>query len=616
MGKIRKKHIFAVLIPVVVFVTLFVIIYNGTRASGDKNEPFLGKAGLEFGIICNVFNQTGDAETSFITGEYVNNGHTTGNTVSADKANAPGRIRIGKITGAKSLQLHSQGTSVEVDESVIKEVKEYISAIQKYAYSVLDKADIETEEKVKDRNSYLVDASQVSKETVYIDADNLIANLQQDKIANGGFKLKLRADQTVVLNVHSTNKGVTLPRYSVTIVDGSKSKEDIAQSVIWNMPKLAHLKIESDNMYATIIAPQAMTEIPTTGNGWLVCDQITSNNGEWHMIWRSVPKNTPSKKPTATPKVTKKPTATPKVTEKPTATPKVTEKPTATPKVTESPTETPALTEVPTTTPVATETPTETPKVTEKPTETPKVTEAPTATPTVTEAPTATPTVTEPPTETPVPPYILPTPTPVPTKPAEASATPVTTEASTATPVVTEAPTETPVPPYIPPTPTPVPTKPAKASATPVITETPAVTETPSITETPAITETPVITETPATKSGEPLVSETPSTETEVPAITETPATESGQPLVSETPSATDSSLKNIDDNDVPLSKADSDDSNKKTTTTIDDNDVPLSDAAPETGDHVNPAMLIAGMAVSLIAIIAIVAVMIRRRRN
>ena len=74
--------------------------------------------------------------------------------------------------------------------------------------------------------------------------------------------------------------------------------------------------------------------------------------------------------------------------------------------------------------------------------------------------------------------------------------------------------------------------------------------------------------------------------------------------------------IMNIDDNDVPLSKADSDDSNKKTTTTIDDNDVPLSDAAPETGDHVNPAMLIAGMAVSLIAIIAIVAVMIRRRRN
>lgn len=613
MGKIRKKHIFAVLIPVVVFVTLFVIIYNGTRASGDKNEPFLGKAGLEFGIICNVFNQTGDAETSFITGEYVNNGHTTGNTVSADKANAPGRIRIGKITGAKSLQLHSQGTSVEVDESVIKEVKEYISAIQKYAYSVLDKADIETEEKVKDRNSYLVDASQVSKETVYIDADNLIANLQQDKIANGGFKLKLRADQTVVLNVHSTNKGVTLPRYSVTIVDGSKSKEDIAQSVIWNMPKLAHLKIESDNMYATIIAPQAMTEIPTTGNGWLVCDQITSNNGEWHMIWRSVPKNTPSKKPTATPKVTKKPTATPKVTEKPTETPKVTE----------SPTETPALTEVPTTTPVATETPTETPKVTETPTETPKVTQKPTETPKVTEKPTATPKVTQKPTETPkvtekptVTPKVTQKPTETPKVTEALTATPTVTEAPTATPTVTEPPTETPVPPYILPTPTPVPTKPAKASATPVITETPAVTETPSITETPAITETPVITETPATKSGEPLVSETPSTETEVPAITETPATESGQPLVSETPSATDSSLKNIDDNDVPLSKADSDDSNKKTTTTIDDNDVPLSDAAPETGDHVNPAMLIAGMAVSLIAIIAIVAVMIRRRRN
>ena len=178
MGKIRKKHILAVVIPVVVFVTLFIILNNGTRASGDKNEPFLGKAGLEFGIICNVFNQTGDAESSFITGEYINNGHTTGNTVSADKANAPGRIRIGKITGSKSLQLHTQGTSVEVDESVIEEVKEYLAGIQKYSTSVLDRADMETDEKVNNQNSYIVDASQVSKETVYIDADNLIKNLQ------------------------------------------------------------------------------------------------------------------------------------------------------------------------------------------------------------------------------------------------------------------------------------------------------------------------------------------------------------------------------------------------------------------------------------------------------
>ena len=336
----------------------------GGISFASNNQPFLGDC-IEYGIVCNYLNQTADMETNFAVGKYQGNGHWNGNTISESKANASGEIRIGEVVGESKFR----GTPyVVVKESVKDEVKAMLTSVSNYAESVVKKADYTTPKDVKDMNNYHVDITGIDEEVVYVDADAMVENITAGKIQNGGIKVTLRANQSLVFNV-SLKDTVRIPEYKITVKNGSKTHEEMAESVVWNMPYVTNLNLNSDGMRATIIAPKAFVNLGTTSEGWLVCDTVVSNSGEWHMISKKVPKVTPTPKVTATP--------TPKVTATPT--PKVTATPT--PKVTATPT--PKVTATPTPTPTAT--PTATPEVT--PTTTPEVT--PTATPEVT--PTATP---------------------------------------------------------------------------------------------------------------------------------------------------------------------------------------------------------------------------------
>ena len=320
----------------------------GGISFASNNQPFLGDC-IEYGIVCNYLNQTADMETNFAVGKYQGNGHWNGNTISESKANASGEIRIGEVVGESKFR----GTPyVVVKESVKDEVKAMLTSVSNYAESVVKKADYTTPKDVKDMNNYHVDITGIDEEVVYVDADAMVENITAGKIQNGGIKVTLRANQSLVFNV-SLKDTVRIPEYKITVKNGSKTHEEMAESVVWNMPYVTNLNLNSDGMRATIIAPKAFVNLGTTSEGWLVCDTVVSNSGEWHMISKKVPKVTPTPKVTATP--------TPKVTATPT--PNVTATPT--PKVTATPTPTP------------TATPTATPEVT--PTTTPEVT--PTATP-------------------------------------------------------------------------------------------------------------------------------------------------------------------------------------------------------------------------------------------
>ena len=344
----------------------------GGISFASNNQPFLGDC-IEYGIVCNYLNQTADMETNFAVGKYQGNGHWNGNTISESKANASGEIRIGEVVGESKFR----GTPyVVVKESVKDEVKAMLTSVSNYAESVVKKADYTTPKDVKDMNNYHVDITGIDEEVVYVDADAMVENITAGKIQNGGIKVTLRANQSLVFNV-SLKDTVRIPEYKITVKNGSKTHEEMAESVVWNMPYVTNLNLNSDGMRATIIAPKAFVNLGTTSEGWLVCDTVVSNSGEWHMISKKVPKVTPTPKVTATPTPKVTATPTPKVTATPT--PKVTATPT--PKVTATPT--PKVTATPTPTPTAT--PTATPEVT--PTTTPEVT--PTATPEVT--PTATP---------------------------------------------------------------------------------------------------------------------------------------------------------------------------------------------------------------------------------
>lgn len=267
-------------------------------ASNESNISFLNDY-KEFGIIANYVNQTGDMETNMLVGKFQSNGHTNGNTVAENRANSEGMIKIGEIID--KYQFRGNPTVI-VDENIKTQVKKVLDNIEEYAQSVVNKNDFELTD-VDDMNSYVIDITGIDKNMIYINANKLIDYIESSFIQNGGLVIKKNKEQTIILNI--TNKDtVTIPRYQVI---SSGTKEEIAETIIWNMPQVNHLEINSDNMTATIIAPMAYTNINVTGEGWLVTNAIVSNSGEWHCINRHIPEISYVSNNTKSPIISEKP---------------------------------------------------------------------------------------------------------------------------------------------------------------------------------------------------------------------------------------------------------------------------------------------------------------------
>ncbi len=637
MRRLRKGFVAKAAACVAAVVIVFAIIGGISFASGEGNEPFLGNY-IEYGIICNYLNQTADMETNFVAGKYTGNGQYTGNTVSDNKANAPGEIRIGEVICANGekgdagdVKVHSAGGSVYVDESVKKEAADFLEKVYKYSKSLLDKSNFDSP-KVTDMNNYIIDISKKDDKTVYVNADQMVEDLTAGRIQPGGLKIRLREDQTIVLNIREDNKKFSIPRYTLTVTDGKKTKDKIAQNVIWNMPNLNNLAIESDNMAATVIAPRAFVNINTTGEGWLVCDTVVSNPSEWHMIYQKVPdvKPTPeppekTPKPSVKPLPTKTPdpmrTPRPEKTAEPTATPKPEKTETPTPHETEDPvkpaptpkeTPEPEETAVPTETPKPEKTETPTPSETEdpvKPAPTPKETPAPTVTPKPTTAPTQTPAQTTKPTATPKPeetsrPTAKPTGTPKPTSTVKPDVTPKPGSTATPAPAVTGTP------------------KPEETADPLMPAETPGTEPTGTPEALPGETPPAGSIEAPETTPGE-FPEETPGDPGDGYVPTPTPGDPgNGEGKTPDDPSSADpGNTTKIEDNDTPTTSLEDPDvprgkavPSKSKITTIDDGEVPLAPGAPKTGDDTN---LLAPLIIMAASALALVLVLIyRKKRN
>lgn len=204
MRRIRQATLAKISAGVVALAVVFAIVGGISYASNIGNEPFLQDC-IEYGIVCNELHQTCDMETNFAAGKYQGNGHTIGNTVGS-KANAVGVIKIGELEGEPKFRGDPE---VIIDESVKEEVKEMLKKVQDYSESVVGKSDIETVE-ATDMNNYVVDVSGEDSDVVYVDAEEMINSLKNNKIANGGLKIKIKGSQTVVFN--SEEKGeFTIP---------------------------------------------------------------------------------------------------------------------------------------------------------------------------------------------------------------------------------------------------------------------------------------------------------------------------------------------------------------------------------------------------------------------
>lgn len=657
-----KKKLIATIASVAVLAGAFTIITKSTYASYDGNEPFL-QGGIEFGILANYINQTSDMETNFFAGKYQGNGKHNGNTVPS-KANGYGEIRIGELVGELKLRDYDKN-KVTIDKKYIREVKDKLASIGEYAESVVNKSDYKIPDIPENTvtNNYYIDISGVDKDVVYVNMDRAMEAVTKGTLSNGAINFTMCKDQTIVLNV-TENLELYLPRYIINIKDGSLPKDELAANVIWNMPYLNNLKLESNNMDATVIAPKALVNLAATAEGWLVCDQVVCNNGEWHMIYKGfgkttkAPTATPTKEPTKEPAKTPKATPTEEPTKAPVKTPSVTSTSEPTKEPTKAPTETPKVTSTvePTATPEATATPTIAATITPTavPTATPTTTVAATATPTVeptatpTIAPTATPTVTAVATATPfATPTVVPTATPFVTPTVAPTATSSVMPSNVPSVTPTAVPTGTPfaTPTVVPAgTPTATPND-AGATATPAssasaatptatstwsaVTPTPTVAATatpegPTATPTANTTATPTVTNTPATVTEAPTATPTADAATATPTadtVTASPSVtpdESMDPATTPTPTTKTAGIKDndtdshsgtttISDDDTPLSSASAakKSSASKKTSIVDDN-VPLSDSAPATGDETNLFIPILAMGASVLAIMLI----------
>lgn len=657
-----KKKLIATIASVAVLAGAFTIITKSTYASYDGNEPFL-QGGIEFGILANYINQTSDMETNFFAGKYQGNGKHNGNTVPS-KANGYGEIRIGELVGELKLRDYDKN-KVTIDKKYIREVKDKLASIGEYAESVVNKSDYKIPDIPENTvtNNYYIDISGVDKDVVYVNMDRAMEAVTKGTLSNGAINFTMRKDQTIVLNV-TENLELYLPRYIINIKDGSLPKDELAANVIWNMPYLNNLKLESNNMDATVIAPKALVNLAATAEGWLVCDQVVCNNGEWHMIYKGfgkttkAPTATPTKEPTKEPAKTPKATPTEEPTKAPVKTPSVTSTSEPTKEPTKAPTETPEVTPTvePTATPEATATPTIAATITPTavPIATPTTTVAATATPTVeptatpTIAPTATPTVTAVATATPfATPTVVPTATPFVTPTVAPTATSSVMPSNVPSVTPTAVPTGTPfaTPTVVPAgTPTATPND-AGATATPAssasaatptatstwsaVTPTPTVAATatpegPTATPTANTTATPTVTNTPATVTEAATATPTADAATATPTADTVAASpsvtpdESMDPATTPTPTTKTAGIKDndtdshsgtttISDDNTPLSSASAakKSSASKKTSIVDDN-VPLSDSAPATGDETNLFIPILAMGASVLAIMLI----------
>lgn len=376
----NKKQIKLASIVTIFILTIATIFSTKDNSfANDGQDIFLGDY-IEYGIIANYINQTGDMETNFIAKKYQSNNQTTGNTISEDKANAAGDIKVGKIVDSIQTRFDPK---VYEDEKYIDEVAQFLAEAQSTADMLAGRETYKCPA-AADQNNYLIDITSFDESVVYVtNFENVMGSLQ-----NGALKIKMRSNQTIVMNIDKTE--FTLPRYSIEIVGDTLRKDEIAMNVIWNLYNTSNLSLQCDRLKATIVAPEAMVNIDVTGEGWLICDTIVSNGAEWHNIYRGY-----GQKPTSTPKAaaaTAQPTSTPKVTTQPevTSTPATTTQPTptSTPEVTVQPTAVAGATAQPTFTSAPTATSQAIMQPTVQPVSTPEATAADvqgvTATPTST----------------------------------------------------------------------------------------------------------------------------------------------------------------------------------------------------------------------------------------
>ncbi len=362
----RKNVTFISMISANILVIFLIVFLFSTNSRGDSNDTsnindtsigkrleFLEKYGY-FGIICKKLNLSHDLNTNFIAVYHRNNNRYKMNTsLTSYGSNASGLYNSNN-------KIKYCGIEDYVNDWFEKISEESTGLLSKFPSELL----------IDEDNNYEIDVSN-KKDFICLNLDT-----GDESITIKSLKLTMRPNQTVVFNLPS-NKEVTIKKYGVTLVVNSVEStalSDIADNVIFNMPETQNVQLDSENLYATIIAPNANVTINKSGYGWLVGETVNCNanwtlpfiiNGEDPLYNVEMePWPSPSEEPEPCPPPSEEPPPCPPPTEEPEPSPTEEPEPSPTEEPELSPTEEPESSLSDESTP----SPSEKPTLAEKPT--------------------------------------------------------------------------------------------------------------------------------------------------------------------------------------------------------------------------------------------------------
>ncbi len=104
--------------------------------------------------------------------------------------------------------------------------------------------------------------------------------------------ISMNSDQNIVFNIPDSS--VNIQKFMISI-NGNQVGSDVnsnvadpyCRAITWNLPNAK--TVICNNMLGIVLAPVADVTIGGTSTGWLVCNKLAGNNGEWHGVWQDMP---------------------------------------------------------------------------------------------------------------------------------------------------------------------------------------------------------------------------------------------------------------------------------------------------------------------------------------
>ncbi len=391
--KRKKKNVTLIsmitanIVAILLFVFVFTTYTNSESVNtNEENEYDYFENFGRYGILCRDLEQNHDLHTNFAIRNYVRRSETTYNVYKED--------------GSIENDLVREKNNEKGIQDALYKFRDYCND---FLYNTRIE-DIGTNKEINIENR--------EEDFIYFFIDDSLNNV----------KLKMRPDQTVVFGTDSYN--VTID--SVTFEGASPN------NVFFLIVRNGNVYLNSENIFATIIAPAANVYVNQSGCGWIVGSYVCCNS-DWHVPhFGSITLPTPIPKSTPTPTPTPTPTTTPTPT--PTGWPMPSEEPTPSPS--EEPTPSPSEEPTPSPSEEPTPSPSEEPSPSPSEEPTPSPSEEPTPSPSEEPSPSPSEEPTPSPSEEPTP---SPSEEPMPSPSEEPTPTPTSTPTSTPTPSSIEA---------------------------------------------------------------------------------------------------------------------------------------------------------------------------------